>query len=302
MGGSGLFGAPVADRLPVLIMYQSEKHGGMLKHEGSGSSCRVAACVRVRIKRLASLEESGPNFAMAHCRIYVHQPLHAGQNCELNAEQTHYLRQVMRLAPGQVMILFNGEGGEFTAEIIELHKQRAVCLVQAYADVNRELPLSVHVVQAANRSEKIETVLQKATELGAAGFQVVSSERSQFKLDASKRDKRLERWQKIVLEAAEQSERTAVPDVLWHDHLKDMVVHGRGFALHPVGAVDWGAVRGELSGLEAVTLAIGPEGGWSERDLQLLSGMGFESLKFGERVMRTETAAPALLAAIQAVL
>lgn len=239
---------------------------------------------------------------MAHCRIYIHQPLHAGQKCELDAEQAHYLRQVMRLAPGQMVTLFNGEGGEFTAEIIELHKQRAVCLVRAYADVNRELPLSVHVVQAANRSEKIETVLQKATELGAAGFQVVSSERSQFKLDASKRDKRLERWQKIVLEAAEQSERTAVPDVLWHDHLNDTIVHGRGFALHPVGAVDWVAVRSELSALEAVTLAIGPEGGWSERDLQLLSGMGFESLRFGERVMRTETAAPALLAAIQAVL
>ncbi|MDQ6978092.1 MAG: RsmE family RNA methyltransferase, partial [Ghiorsea sp.] len=168
--------------------------------------------------------------------------------------------------------------------------------------VNRELPCRVHIIQAANRSEKIETVLQKATEMGAASFQVVNSERATFNLPANKREKRLQRWQKIIIEAAEQSERTAMPKVTWHDKINQVKSSGKCFVLHPRDAKLWQDIRHDLPQEKDMTLAIGPEGGWTHQELDYFQSQGFEPLCFGARVMRTETAAPALLAAVQAVL
>jgi len=236
------------------------------------------------------------------CRIYLNQPLDAGHKADIPADQAHYLRQVMRLASGDPITLFNGEGGEYEGSIVQLTKQGGCCHIESFNDVNRETAIRVHIIQCANKSEKIETVLQKCTELGAASFQVADSERAQFKLPANKLESRLSRWQRIIIEAAEQSERTIVPDICREPALKNIDIRGKAFALHPEGATSWKAVRDDITSYEEITLAIGPEGGFSPRDLETLKAKGFESLAFGPRVMRTETAAPALLAAIQAVL
>jgi len=235
------------------------------------------------------------------CRIYLDTPLSIGEEAAIPADQAHYLRHVMRLQNGEAVTLFNGEGGEFEASVTHLGKQGGSCRVESFRDVNREMPLRVHIIQCANKSEKIETVLQKATELGASSFQVASSERSQFKLPANKLESRLTRWQRIIIEAAEQSERTAIPDLAWRPSLQQIEVHGAAFALHPEGAAHWPAIRADFATAPEIILAIGPEGGFSQRDLETLEQMEFKSLSFGPRVMRTETAAPALLAAIQSV-
>ena len=236
------------------------------------------------------------------CRIYLDQPLNVGHEATIPADQAHYLRHVMRLVAGDPITLFNGEGGEFEASITHLGKQGGSCDVESFRDVDREMPLRVHIIQCANKSEKIEIVLQKATELGAASFQVTSSERSQFKLPANKLEGRLSRWQKIIIEAAEQSERTAIPSLTWRQALEHVEVHGAAYALHPEGAADWQTIRASIGEVSDITLAVGPEGGFSQRDLETLEKLGFKSLTFGPRVMRTETAAPALTAAIQAIL
>ena len=235
------------------------------------------------------------------CRIYLQAELCLHAVVAFDAEQTRYLRQVMRLSAGDVITVFNGQGGEYGPELTVLAKNGGECRLQTLLNVDRELACRVHVIQAANKSEKIETVLQKATELGAASFQVVHSERATLKLPANKREKRLDRWQKIVVEAAEQAERTALPGVQWCEKLSDISMHGVGFVLHPRDALLWSAVRDEMAQMGEVTIAVGPEGGWTNRDLQCLEEKGFQALVFGERIMRTETAAPALLAAIQAV-
>lgn len=251
---------------------------------------------------LAIEKEFRPNLAMPHCRIYTNSALTVGSNAEIDADQAHYLRQVMRLKSGDTVTLFNGKGGEFTASIDTLSKQGGRCRIDSFSDVDREMPVRVHIIQCANKSEKIETVLQKATELGAASFQIANSERSQFRLDDRKLESRLERWQKIITEAAEQSERTALPELSWRKSLGEVELHGRGYALHPQGVDEWTAIRKEVPLQTDITLAIGPEGGFSPLDLETLGRLGFESLTFGPRVMRTETAAPALLAAIQSLL
>ena len=145
-----------------------------------------------------------------HCRIFIDAEFSLKQTVEIDAEQAKYLRQVMRLQAGDVITVFNGLGGEYLAKLTFLAKDGGSCLLTDYFDVSRELPCRVHIIQAANRSEKIETVIQKGTEMGAVSFQVVNSERATLNLPVNKRDKRLERWQKIIIEAAEQSERTVL--------------------------------------------------------------------------------------------
>ena len=236
-----------------------------------------------------------------HCRIYVGAELALDVLVAIDMEQARYLRQVMRLQAGDMITVFNGKGGEYKAELTCLAKGEAQCRLIDFIDVSRELSCRVHIIQAANRSEKIETVLQKATEMGAASFQIVNSERATLNLPSAKREKRLQRWQKIISEAAEQSERTSMPSVGWVDKLSAAKKRGRCFVLHPRDAMLWQDIRADIQGLENITLAIGPEGGWSNQELELLQSQGFETLMFGQRIMRTETAAPALLAAIQAV-
>jgi len=239
---------------------------------------------------------------MPTSRLFTDKPLAPHQPVDLTEEQAHYLRQVMRLKPGDHVILFNGLGGEYPAHIVAMDRHHARCEPESFDPVDRELACRIHVIQAANRSEKIETVLQKCTELGAASFQVCVSERAAFRLEEAKREARLQRWQRIIVEAAEQSGRTAVPAVHWHDALAAIEPVGIAYALHPEGGAVWASVRAGLA-LEAdISLAVGPEGGWSDGDLTRLTDLGFIPLRFGSRILRTETAAPALTAAIQALL
>lgn len=235
------------------------------------------------------------------CRLFLEADLRVGHTITLPDAQAHYLRNVMRLAAGDHLILFNGAGGEFHTRIEQLNRKACICQLESFADVDREMACRVHVVQAACRSEKIETVLQKGTELGAASFQIVRSERSALKLERSKLERRVARWMRIIEEAAEQSGRTAVPALFWRDSLQEMECRGMGLTLHPEAGLQWHSQRSAIATAAEMTLAIGPEGGWSERDLATLQSIGLNNIGFGPRVMRTETAAPALLAAIQAV-
>jgi len=234
------------------------------------------------------------------CRLYLNQPLEIGTSLTLPPDQAHYLRSVMRLNTGEEVILFNGLGGEFLGTIEQLTRENTTVHIASYTEVDREMTTRVHIVQAACRSEKIETVLQKATELGAASFSIVRTQRSTLKLDGPKLQKRLQRWQSIAIEAAEQSGRTVVPEVHWINALKQTPAVGLCFTLHPEPkASSWKEQNEAMLQADDITLAIGPEGGWSDQDIDTLNSTGFNCLTFGPRIMRTETAAPALLAAIQ---
>jgi len=235
------------------------------------------------------------------CRLYTEQALQVGSPVTLPPEQAHYLRQVMRLQAGDTVVLFNGRGGEYSGRIEQLTKAHTRCTVNSFSDISRELNCRLHVIQTACHSEKIESVLQKGTELGAAGFQIVRSERSSLKLNGSRLEKRLDRWRKIIIEAAEQSGRTQIPELAWHDSLQTVTGSGLNVVLHPHAAKTWHEAGPKLSTAPDITLAIGPEGGWSSRDLDILQALGFQPMTFGTRILRTETAAPALLAAIQAI-
>ncbi len=235
------------------------------------------------------------------CRLYLDQALQIGASVTLPADQAHYLRQVMRLQSGDAVVIFNGRGGEYRGHIEQLSKAHSSCLLESFADINRELAFQAHIIQAACRNEKIEAVLQKGTELGAASFQIVRSQRASLKLAGDKLDRRLLRWRKIIIEATEQSGRTRIPDLFWRDSLTSLSGEGLCIALHPDAATGWSETKRSLAIAPDISLAIGPEGGWSAGDLKALRMRGFHGLAFGSRILRTETAAPSLLAAIQAI-
>jgi 16S rRNA (uracil1498-N3)-methyltransferase len=235
-------------------------------------------------------------------RLFTDALLDSGRDVHLSSEHGHYLRQVLRLQKGDHLVLFDGSGGEYHAEITLLRKQTCTCHVLSFDAVDRELSTPVHIIQAACRSDKIDTVLQKCTELGAASFQIVASDRATLRLAANKLDARLSRWRKIIIEAAEQSGRTRVPEISWRQTLADIQAEGGRLMLHPEAALLWTDARQLIVNAPSIYLAVGPEGGWSARDLEQWHQLGFEGLGFGNRILRTETAAPALLSAIQAVI
>jgi len=239
---------------------------------------------------------------MPYCRMFFQQRLALHISVSIPEDIAHYLRHVMRLHEGDIVTIFDGQGGEYQATIEQLSKQYASCYTTSFDDVSRELPMPIHIIQCANKSEKIETVLQKGTELGAASFHIANSQRSVLKLSGIKLEKRLERWKRIIIEAAEQSERTRIPELHWYPRLSEVPSFHQGYVLHPHQATPWQHLREHICQAQSIAYAIGPEGGWSNDDLNVLQEIGFQSMSFGNRIMRTETAAPALLAATQAIL
>ncbi|RMH51879.1 MAG: 16S rRNA (uracil(1498)-N(3))-methyltransferase [Zetaproteobacteria bacterium] len=234
-------------------------------------------------------------------RLFIDQPLREGAEVAPSAGQEHYLRRVMRQEDGSRLILFDGSGGEYEATL-----HRTGLRVAGRIDIERELPLPVTVIQGACRSERIEWMLQKATELGAAAFTIVGCARATLQLPESRRARRLKRWRRIVIEAAEQSGRTRIPTVAWADRFDTVAAAlppgTLRWLLHPRGTTPWAEARGALAHADALALAVGPEGGFTDQEVTLLERHRFHPLSFGPRTMRSETAAPALLAAVQALL
>jgi len=239
---------------------------------------------------------------MNQIRLFVDSPLDTDAEVRIGCLQAHYLQHVMRIGCGSELIIFNGCGGEYEAEVTRTGKGEITCRVGSFLDVDRELYPAVHIVQAACRNEKIETVLQRGTELGAASFQIVCSSRSDLRLDKGRRQSRLARWQKILVEATEQSGRTLVPGIQWCKTPAAIEVRTPAYCLHPESTLPWAEIRKQICLTPQLTFAIGPEGGWDKTDLGILKQKGFLTLCFGPRVMRTQTAAPAMLSAVQAVL
>ena len=237
---------------------------------------------------------------MRSTRSYLDLPLAVGQGFALPEATTNHLVRVLRLQVGDSCLLFNGDGFDYEARFTSLLKRGAEVEVIARQEVRNESPLRITLAQGIARGEKMDWILQKATELGIARILPASSDRSEVKLDAQRADKRLAHWRGIVVSACEQSGRATLPEVAAPQSLAQAAAmrEGRGFILDPFAEASLSSLRGIQ--LHACTLAIGPEGGWSPRDREHLVAAGYEGLKLGPRVLRTETAGIAAIAALQA--
>jgi 16S rRNA (uracil1498-N3)-methyltransferase len=233
-------------------------------------------------------------------RLYLPTEVPAHGVCELPPEQSHHAAHVLRLAAGDAVIAFDGRGNEYAAMIERIGKSGVTLTLGEPQAVDRESPLEVTLAQGISSGERMDYTIQKAVELGVSAIQPLATERSVVRLGAERAAKRLAHWQGVVVAACEQCGRNRVPQVLpvaplatW---LGSMSANALRFTLTP------GAARRlrELGRPAApIVLLAGPEGGLSAREHDDAVAAGFTPIRLGPRVLRTETAAVAALAAMQ---
>jgi 16S rRNA (uracil1498-N3)-methyltransferase len=236
-------------------------------------------------------------------RVYVDAPLAAGATVALPEEAAGHLLRVLRLDVGDACVLFNGDGFDYPARIASAGKRDASVELGEPRLPGNESALRVVLLQAVARGEKMDWIVQKATELGVDGIVPVLSDRTEVKLDAQRADKRVAHWRGIATASCEQSGRARVPAIAAPQALAKAVQalpdDAHRLVLDPdASAIALKAL--DLAGDALVCVAIGPEGGWSPRDLAQLELSGFRGLRLGPRVLRTETAGIAAIAALQA--
>lgn len=234
-------------------------------------------------------------------RVHTGETLSEGLEFVLDENASHHLATVLRMKIGETLLLFDGKGGEYEAEILRVEKRAVWLRVGRHYPVARESALRVTLAQCVAKGERMDYTLQKAVELGVTCIAPLISERSVVRLDAERWDKKQAHWQEIARSAAEQSGRTVVPlvepVVKLADWLEHSRVHRLRLALNPQGST---SLRQLEAPSGAVSLLVGPEGGLSDAELRLSEQHGFLGLRMGPRVLRTETAGVAALAAIQA--
>ncbi len=233
-------------------------------------------------------------------RVHTHQALEPGHEIRLEGRGAHYLRRVLRAAPGDVIVLFNGDGHDYASELTRFGKNEVVLSVNSRLPAAGESGLDITVVQAISRGERMDQTLLKCTELGVKCFQPLQSERVEVRLKAEKLVKRLEHWQGVVVSACEQSGRAVVPGVLMPLDFHEWLGAGPvSFGLVLAPGAETPLSRIEFS--SPVHIVVGPEGGFSESEMNQMAMQGLQPVSLGPRVLRTETAAPAAVAVIQAL-
>ena len=232
-------------------------------------------------------------------RFYLDAPLRAGSVASLSEDSAHHAVHVLRLREGEEVTLFNGRGGEYAARIASIQRLRIAIDVLQQRAVERESPLRITLVQGVSAGEKMDSTVRKAVELGVAALQPVLAARSVARPKGERADSRRAHWQKVVIAACEQCGRNRIPEV--HPMVAVSEVRPAGgtrILLSPSSNQPFSRVVNEG---ENFVLAAGPEAGFSADEEAMLVNAGFVPASLGARVLRTETAAVAALAALNAL-
>jgi len=231
-------------------------------------------------------------------RLYVPIALELHQRIELDDESAHYLRSVLRLKKEHFITLFNGEGGEYLAKLLEVSRKQVLVDVQKFISRSVESPLQITLGLGVARGDRMDFSVQKSVELGVTKIIPLQTERCVVKLANEKGENKVRHWQKIAQHATEQSGRTICPLVSHVTHLSDWVIQSQGLKLFldPFATQTLKQITPETTD---VTLLVGPEGGFSEQERENAKQAGFLPVQLGARILRTETATLAALTAIQ---
>lgn len=231
-------------------------------------------------------------------RFYEPQPITEDSEINLSDSVVQHVSRALRMRPGDPLILFNGDGLEYSAELTEVAKRNASARITSTTQPARISPLSVTIGQAVSRGERMDYAVQKATELGMNQMVPLFTERCEVRLNSERQDKRRQHWQQVAISACEQSLRCDLPEIDEPQSLSDwldrvdadlkLVLHHH--TEQPLGDFDKP---------KSVALLIGPEGGLSETEVELALSKGFKPVAFGPRVFRTETAPVAALSVLQ---
>lgn len=233
-------------------------------------------------------------------RLFVPADLAAGQTVRLDEETGHYLRTVLRAKRGHELTVFNGAGGEYPARVVEAGRDGVSVALGPRAERDAESPLSTHLGLGVSRGERMDFAIQKAVELGVTRITPLVTEHCVVRLDESRVGSRLQHWQKVARSACEQCGRIRVPEIAEPLPLETWAREREGLKLFfdPQGTASLKELPAPDS---AVSLLAGPEGGFAESERVMARKAGFVPIRLGPRILRTETAVLAALAAIQAL-
>ena len=224
-----------------------------------------------------------------------------GAHVELPEPVARHAVRVLRLPPGAPVVLFDGRGGEYPAHIERIERDRVYAELAAWKDIERESSLAVTLVQALQAGDKMDFTIQKAVELGVRDIVPVESRRSVLRLAGERAAKRVAHWQGVVASACEQCGRNQVPLVAPLEKLENWLARPANGALRLMLAPDAAQTLAEVPPAREVQLLIGAEGGLDPQEVLAAQQAGFQAVRLGPRVLRTETAGLAALAALQAL-
>jgi len=216
----------------------------------------------------------------------------------LTEAASQHVARVLRMQVGDPLSVFDGKGTEAVARIEQLSKQQVTIIIESQVDSVAESPLKIHLVQGISRGERMDFVVQKSVELGVASITPLFTERCEVKLTGDRLEKRIAHWQKVAVSACEQSGRSVVPAILpartlepWLQQLSGQAVIGDPLSDQPLSQL--------VVSTSEITLAIGPEGGFSEHELQQARQAQVSGVTLGPRILRTETAALVAITVLQ---
>ena len=235
---------------------------------------------------------------MRQPRFYDPQPFTINQTAVLGDDATQHIR-VLRLKVDAPITLFNGEGGEFHATLVDVQKRSCSVRIESFHETANESPLHLHLGQVMSRGDRMEFVIQKAVELGVNEITPLISERCGVKINLERMAKKQQQWQKIAIAACEQSGRNIVPIIHDTKQLVDWCSSDSDavkLTLHPRAKYSINTLPEQINN---IALLIGPEGGFSDAEIELTETLNFTETLLGPRVLRTETAALTAITALQ---
>jgi len=233
-------------------------------------------------------------------RVYIDAALEPGGRFTLTGSAAGHLTRVLRLGPRAALTLFNGRGGEYAASIEQVRGGEVTVAVGEHRPIERESPFPLTLAQGVSRGERMDLVVQKATELGAARLVPVLTERSIVRLDEEQSDRKSSHWRAIAIAACEQCGRNRLPEVALPTQLSEFLRQPAGESVQLLlspGATQ--RIEDVPRPARGATVLIGPEGGLSDAEQNAARTAGFTAVNLGPRVLRTETAAIAALTLLQ---
>jgi len=232
-------------------------------------------------------------------RFYCREPLSPGAHVDLPEPVARHAVRVLRLPPGAAIVLFDGRGGEYAATIERIERDRVVAAIGGWSDVERESALAMTLVQAIQAGDKMDYTIQKAVELGVRHIVPVDSRRSVVRLAGDRAGKRVAHWQGVAASACEQCGRNQVPLVAPLERLENWLARPAPGVLRLMLAPGAAVALTALPPCLEVQLLVGAEGGLDPLEVMAAAQAGFQAVSLGPRILRTETAGLAAMAALQ---
>jgi 16S rRNA (uracil1498-N3)-methyltransferase len=233
-------------------------------------------------------------------RVYVDTELAVGQLLDIEGGAGNHVTRVLRLRVGEALTLFDGRGGEYSASIKEIRRDTVLVNVLEHRALERESPCQLTLAQGISRGERMDWVVQKATELGVSRIVPLFTERSVVRLDERQAARKIQHWRSIAVSACEQSGRNRIPDIAvpvgLYDFLQSGPLEGAGLLLSPDAESSIADIASLAGG---ATILIGPEGGLADIEREAAGNHGYTPVRMGPRVLRTETAAVCALSLLQ---